>query len=73
MYFDDHNPPHFHAQYANYKASICIKNFTILEGYLPPKAHSLVVEWASLHQKELLKNWNDLKESSSFKKIEPLV
>lgn len=73
MYFDDHNPPHFHAKYANYKAAICIKDFKILEGSLPPKALSLVVEWASLHQKELLKNWNELQKSHSFKKIKPLV
>lgn len=73
MYFDDHNPPHFHAEYADYCAAICIKNFTILDGYLPPKAHSLVTEWASLYQKELLKNWDNLKESHSFKKIKPLI
>ncbi|MDX2083222.1 MAG: DUF4160 domain-containing protein [Rickettsiales bacterium] len=72
MYFDDHNPPHFHAKYANYKASICIKDFKILEGFLHPKTHSLVIEWASIHQKELLANWEKLQKSNAFEKIKPL-
>ena len=34
MYYDDHNPPHFHAFYCDYKA---IFNFDgeILEGTMP--------------------------------------
>ncbi len=54
MYFGDHVPPHFHADYAEFTAQISIRDLGILEGYLPPKALELVVEWASLHQQELL-------------------
>ena len=46
MYFDDHNPPHFHVIYNEYQAAIGINDFTILEGDLPPKALGLVAEWA---------------------------
>ena len=35
MYFDDHNPPHFHAKYGEFEALISIDNFSILEGDLP--------------------------------------
>lgn len=38
MYFGDHNPPHFHAKYGEFKASIQIDNYALLSGYLPPKA-----------------------------------
>ncbi|NBV06547.1 MAG: DUF4160 domain-containing protein [Proteobacteria bacterium] len=72
MYFDDHNPPHFHAEYSGHKALICIKNSKILEGYLPPKAYSLVAEWTYINQKELLINWERLQKSRSFEKIKPL-
>ena len=53
MYFCDHNPPHFHAEYAEYSAKIGIKDFALQEGYLPAKAMILVIEWAMLIEEEL--------------------
>ena len=52
MYFGDHVPPHFHAEYGEFMAQFSINNFGIIEGYLPPKALALVVEWAIVHQEE---------------------
>lgn len=74
MYFGDHVPPHFHAQYAEFAAQISIRDLGTLEGYLPPKALALVVEWASVHQQELMDNWISLSEdgTGTFAKIEPL-
>jgi hypothetical protein len=74
MYFGDHLPPHFHPEYGEFTAQFFIKDFGILEGYLPSKAIGLVVEWASMHQKELMKNWENLSENGNgtFVKIEPL-
>jgi hypothetical protein len=74
MYFGDHHPPHFHAEYAEFSAQISIVDFAILNGYLPPKAFSLVVEWANIHQNELIENWKLLSQEGkgTFKKIEPL-
>ena len=74
MYFGDHLPPHFHAEYAEFTAQISIGEMGIVAGYLPPKAFALVVEWASIHNDELLNNWNLLSENSNgtFMKIEPL-
>ena len=74
MYFGDHVPPHFHAEYAEFSAQITIRDLGILEGYLPPKALGLVVEWASMHREELMDNWENLQKEGNglFKKIEPL-
>lgn len=74
MYFGDHVPPHFHAEYAEFSAQITIMDLGILEGYLPPKALGLVVEWASMHREELMDNWENLRKDGNglFKKIEPL-
>ena len=35
MYFDDHNPPHFHAIYAGNEAQVAIASIAILAGFRP--------------------------------------
>ena len=42
MYFYDHQPPHFHAQYAEHHAVIAIDGQTVLVGGLPGRALKLV-------------------------------
>jgi len=54
MFFLDHNPPHFHAIYGEYNALININTLEIIEGDLPKKAQSLVLEWAKMYQKDLI-------------------
>lgn len=73
MYFNEHNPPHFHAEYNEFKASISIKSLGLMEGKLPSKVMSLVVEWAQDHQQELLENWNSIQATGEYHKITPLV
>ncbi|MBI5606277.1 MAG: DUF4160 domain-containing protein [Deltaproteobacteria bacterium] len=72
MFFDDHNPPHFHARYGGEKIAIEIDSFRVLEGGIPPRALGLVIEWASQHKKELLDNWELAKNNHVPAKIEPL-
>ena len=73
MYFQEHNPPHFHAHYNEYRASISIEHFGVMEGRLPPKVLGLVVEWAEAHQEELMQNWETMKQTGAYLKIDPLV
>ncbi len=72
MFFDDHNPPHFHARYGKEKVAIEIDSLRILEGHIPPRALGIVIEWASQHKDELLSNWELAKSNQTPKKIEPL-
>lgn len=72
MYFNEHNPPHFHVRYNDHRAQIEIENFVVIDGYLPPRALKLVNEWANLHKEELRKNWLDLLEQGTFSRIDPL-
>jgi len=72
MYYQDHNPPHFHVRYNNYKAIISIQGLALLDGKLPPKVLGLVIEWASLHQKELMENWKLAQQLAKLKSIKPL-
>ena len=72
MYHNDHNPPHFHAEYAEHEASFSIHTLDVLEGQLPRRARALVVEWASLHRAELLANWELARRQLPLRPIEPL-
>ena len=71
MLFDDHNPPHFHVKYGEYRAVIDIKDGTI-KGTLPRRALNLVFEWFDLHREELLDNWRRIENHQSLLSIEPL-
>ena len=73
MHFNDHNPPHFHVKYESFRATIDIKNLGISDGHLPSRVLALVVEWASIHQEELLKNWDEIIATGKFNKIKPLT
>ena len=71
MYMSEHNPPHFHVWYEDYKAIITIKD-GIITGSLPRRALNLVYEWLDLHQDELLDNWRRLSNFESPVRIDPL-
>lgn len=72
MYFDDHNPPHFHAEYQEDEALIAIQTLEILEGRLPGCAHALVMEWAAEHREELMSNWHKAILPAPLTRIAPL-
>ncbi len=69
MYFDEHDPPHLHVKYNEYRASMSLKEMNIIAGSLPAKVRGIVQEWMELHQKELLQMW----ETQEFHRVEPLV
>ena len=72
MFWGDHTPPHFHARYAEYKGIIDINTLKMLEGDLPRRALNLILDWAELHQKELLLDWELCMKNQMPNKIEPL-
>ena len=72
MFYNDHEPPHFHAIYSEHRALIGIDPVHVLQGALPRRALNLVFEWAAMHQGELLENWRRAREHTSLQHIEPL-
>lgn len=72
MYYDEHRPPHFHAEYNEEKAVILINDPKVIQGALPSRQLKLVLAWAVLHQEELMENWNNIESSQELKKIQPL-
>jgi len=72
MYYNDHHPPHFHAEYAEHEALFTIDTLEILEGELPRRPRAFVVEWASLHRGALRANWERARQGLPLQAIEPL-
>lgn len=57
LYFNDHQPPHFHAFHGNDEAMIGIAPVIVLEGRLAPARLKDVLAWAQRHQQDLLNRW----------------
>ncbi len=68
LYFGDHAPPHFHASYGEFTELFEIKTLRTIEGRLPRRARTLVLEWARQNQAELQLMW----ETQEFHKLPPL-
>lgn len=72
MYWRDHQPPHFHANYAGEEAQVRIDDGTFMAGSLPRTAARLVGEWAGLHRDELIANWHRAQAMEPLVAIDPL-
>lgn len=71
MFFDDHNPPHFHVRYGDYEAIVNILDGDF-EGKLPRRVITMVLEWLDLYKEELIENWTCIEHSKPMKNITPL-
>lgn len=72
IFYDDHNPPHFHAEYGEHEVLVNINTLAVLGGGLPARALGLVTEWASLRQQDLRAAWQRASQLQPPGKIEPL-
>jgi len=71
MIYDDHNPPHFHATYGDYKITIEI-NSGIVTGKFPKRALKAILEWQEIYHDKLLEDWELALKHEVLKKIPPL-
>ena len=72
LYWRDHQPPHFHAEYGEHEALIVIADGRVYAGSLPPRALRLVREWRRLHVEELERAWELAALREDPGTIEPL-
>ena len=70
--YNDHPPAHFHVRYGDQRAIIAISSLALLRGRLSPRVFGMAVEWASLHQDELLENWELARQQAQLNRIAPL-
>jgi hypothetical protein len=68
----EHNPPHFHAYYQDYKGVFSIETCEMIEGDIPNKQMRLIIAWAELHKDELLADWNLSQNGEKPYNIDPL-
>ena len=71
MYWNDHDPPHFHAVYQGGDATFDFHG-NLLDGDLPARQKKLVAAWAEIHSEELAANWELAKQDEALFKIDPL-
>jgi hypothetical protein len=69
MYFNEHNPPHFHAIYGQFEAEVLVETGEVLKGKLPPRALSLVKEWAGKYKEQLNQDWEHARKHEELKLI----
>ena len=69
---NEHNPPHFHVYYNEYKAIVDIRTCEITDGKLPLKQAKIVLAWAELRQEELMADWQLAQNGELPFTIEPL-
>jgi hypothetical protein len=73
MYYKDHPPPLFHAKYEGQTGVFTIADLKLVEGNLPKRVISLVLEWAFEHREALMEDWDLAVEKKPLRKIPPLV
>lgn len=71
MLYDDHAPPHFHAEYGEYKVTVEIES-GVVNGRFPPRALKALLEWHELNKKNLVEDWALAVEHKALKKLPPL-
>lgn len=72
MFYDEHDPPHLHAEYQGKKAVFDFHG-NMFKGNLDSRtAVKLVRDWIDIHSKELETAWGAARNYQEIKKIEPL-
>ena len=73
LFWNNHDPPHFHAEYAEHEAKVDIRSGTVVAGYLPRRQIRLVLAWAELHRDELMQNWELARAKQPLRSIQGLI
>lgn len=71
MFNDEHNPPHFHANYQDNEGVFNMEG-ELIEGEMPRRQQKFIAAWAEIHKDELLANWELAKKNQKLFRIDPL-
>ena len=69
MFFNDHDPPHFHVRYQGYRARVLIASGEVVDGRLPPTVARLVKQWTALRNDALMRNWQTARSEKPLERI----
>ena len=69
MFYNDHDPPPFHARYQGYRARVLISNGEVVDGRLPPTVARLLRDWTALRRDALMRNWHLARNEGQLERI----
>ena len=72
MFFDDHEPAHFQAEYQRQNASFDFSGKMLVGSIRSTTARKLIREWAKAHHLELEENWKRAKALKPLNQVAPL-
>lgn len=72
MFYDEHGPPHLHAEYQGQKALFDFHGNILRGTFSSRTAIRLVREWIDLHVAELQEDWDLARAGKEMRKIDPL-
>lgn len=72
MYYEDHVPAHFHAEYRGERGSFRLTGVPLAGEIRSRVARRLIREWAQAHRLELELNWQRARTGQAMHSIEPL-
>ncbi len=71
MYYRDHAPPHFHAEYGEYEITVDIAT-GVVAGRFPRRALKFVLEWYEMNKEALFRDWELAEQRKPLEPIQPL-
>jgi hypothetical protein len=72
MFYQDHEPPHFHAEYQGQQAKCDFSGELIAGSIRSRTARDLIRRWAHSHRRELEENWEKMRGGRPLDRIAPL-
>jgi hypothetical protein len=72
MFYQEHEPPHFHAEHQGQRATFDFSGQIVVGQIHSKTARRLIREWARLHRAELADNWSRIKSGEPLERIAPL-
>jgi len=69
MYWNDHNPPHIHAEYAGFSAAFDIRTGLLMQGRMPRQGTRIISDWIAEHRDALLANWERARNLQPLEQI----
>ena len=72
MYYDDHLPAHFHAEYQGHRVAVSIAEAEAISGGLPGRQLKLVLAWAVLRREELTADWERARAHQRLEAVAPI-
>jgi hypothetical protein len=69
VYANDHNPPHIHAEFAEYRALFLIVGATLDKGSLPKTKIKIVEDFIKENEFLIMKAWHDTQNKKLVRRL----